>query len=124
MLNTKQKNVSANYSLNEDGSVGVLNQGFDTVKQKNKSRQAKASFVRKKDEGGLKVSFFGPFYSGYNVVKIDENYKYALVFGENLDYMWILSRVRSIPDSVKEIYLNYAEECGYNIENLVWTVHD
>ena len=118
------KNVSANYSLNEDGSVGVLNQGFDTVKQKNKSRQAKASFVRKKDEGALKVSFFGPFYSGYNVVKIDENYKYALVFGENLDYMWILSRVRSIPDSVKEIYLNYAEECGYNIENLVWTVHD
>ncbi|NQD70356.1 lipocalin [Sphingobacterium shayense] len=118
------KNVSANYSLNEDGSVGVLNQGFDTVKQKNKRRQAKASFVRKKDEGALKVSFFGPFYSGYNVVKIDENYKYALVFGENLDYMWILSRVRSIPDSVKEIYLNYAEECGYNIENLVWTVHD
>lgn len=118
------KNVSANYSLNEDGSVGVLNQGFDTVKQKNKRRQAKASFVRKKDEGALKVSFFGPFYFGYNVVKIDENYKYALVFGENLDYMWILSRVRSIPDSVKEIYLNYAEECGYNIENLVWTVHD
>ncbi len=118
------KNVSANYSLNEDGSVGVLNQGYDILKENFKCRQAKATFVRKKNEGALKVSFFGPFYSGYNVVRIDEKYRYALVFGDNLDYMWILSRVKSVPDSVKQNYLKYAQECGYKIQDLVWTIHD
>ncbi|MGO1244464.1 MAG: lipocalin family protein [Sphingobacterium sp.] len=117
-------NVTANYSLNEDGTIGVLNQGYDILKEKFKQRQAKAVFVRNNNEGALKVSFFGPFYSGYNVVRIDEDYRYALVFGENLDYMWILSRVKSVPDSVKQSYLKYAQACGYRINELVWTVHN
>lgn len=43
----------------------------------------------------LKGSFFGPFYSGYNVIAIDPDYKYALVAGESLKYMWILSREKN-----------------------------
>lgn len=43
----------------------------------------------------LKGSFFGPFYSGYNVIVIDPDYKYALVAGESLKYMWILSREKN-----------------------------
>jgi apolipoprotein D and lipocalin family protein len=43
----------------------------------------------------LKVSFFGPLW-GYNVVAIDKEYKYALVAG-GINYLWILSREKSIP---------------------------
>src|SRR5690606_28618864 len=74
------KNVTARYSRNEDGSIGVLNQGYNIVKKRQKSRNARARFVKEKNEGALEVSFFGPFYSGYNVVKIDNNYRFALVF--------------------------------------------
>jgi apolipoprotein D and lipocalin family protein len=38
------------------------------------------------------VSFFGPFYGGYNVIRLDDDYQYALVSGPNRDYLWILSR--------------------------------
>jgi len=72
----------------------------------------------------LKVSFFGPFYSGYNVIALDKDYKYALVSGQNLDYLWILSRTTTIPDDVKQQYLKLASDLGYKTENLIWVEHN
>lgn len=72
----------------------------------------------------LKVSFFGPFYSGYNVIAIDENYKYALVAGKSTKYLWILSRETTIPENIKKDYLRIAENIGYNIKDLIWVKHD
>jgi apolipoprotein D and lipocalin family protein len=72
----------------------------------------------------LKVSFFGPFYSGYNVIAIDSDYKYALVAGASLKYLWILSREKTIPNNIKENYLQKAERIGYNISDLVWVKHE
>lgn len=118
------KNVMATYSQNEDGSIRVNNQGYDAVKEKYKQSIGKANFVRTEEEGALKVSFFGPFYSGYNVVMLDEDYRYVLVFGENLDYMWILSREKTIPEDIKQKYLAYAKRAGYAIDKLVWTVQE
>ena len=114
-------NVTATYTLEDDGSVEVDNKGFDYIKQKNKQSIGKAKFASEPNKAALKVSFFGPFYSGYNVVKIDPEYKYALVFGENRDYMWILSREKTIPEEVKQDYLNLAQMNGYDIKKLVWT---
>ncbi|EOV28858.1 hypothetical protein A159_00546, partial [Escherichia coli KTE199] len=31
-------------------------------------------------------------YGGYNVIKLDDEYKYALVSGPNREYLWILAR--------------------------------
>ena len=118
------KNVTATYSENEDGSIKVDNKGFDTVKNKWKQSIGKAKFVKAKDEARLKVSFFGPFYAGYNVIALDSNYQYALVAGNNLDFLWILSRSKHIPDEVKADYLKKAKDLGYKTDELVWTVQD
>jgi apolipoprotein D and lipocalin family protein len=72
----------------------------------------------------LKVSFFGPFYAGYNVIAIEENYKYALVVGQSLKYMWILSRETTMPESVKADFLIKARDIGYNVSDIVWVEHD
>lgn len=116
--------VTANYVLNDNGSVKVVNVGYDYIKKKWKEAVGKAKFVGEEDKGALKVSFFGPFYSGYNVVAMDPNYENALVFGESTDYMWILSRQKSINEEVKKKFLAIAKAHGYNIENLVWVKHD
>jgi|SRR5690606_19738844 len=118
------KNVIASYALNDDGSIRVNNQGYDMVKEKYKQSIGKAKFVRSEEEGALKVSFFGPFYSGYNVVMVDDDYRHALVFGENLDYMWILSRNQTIPEDIKQKYLAYAKRSGYATDKLVWTIQE
>lgn len=117
-------NVTATYSLNEDGNVRVLNKGFNPLKKEWKSAEGVARFRNGKQTAALEVSFFGPFYSGYNVIALDEGYRYALVAGKNLDYLWILSREPRIPDTVKQQYLKIAEEVGYNTSGLIWVKHD
>lgn len=121
-----EKNLShttAHYSLNDDGSIKVVNKGYNFKKEKNEEATGKAKFVDSKNEGKLKVSFFGPFYSGYNVIALDPEYKYALVAGKNLDYLWLLSREKSMPDAIKASYLRQASNLGYQIEDLIWVDH-
>lgn len=118
------KNVTAEYSLNSDGSLKVVNTGINIKTQKTKQSVGKAKFAAAKNEGALKVSFFGPFYSGYHIMHIDENYEHALVFGDNLDYMWILSRTKTINADVRDKYLGYAEQSGYALKDLVWTFQE
>jgi apolipoprotein D and lipocalin family protein len=65
-----------------------------------------------------------PFYAGYNVVALDENYQYALIAGKNLDYLWILSRTKHIPKQVKTNYLKLAERIGYDTSKLIWVKHN
>lgn len=115
--------VTANYSLREDGSIKVVNRGFNYVDKKWKESEGKAKFVKSSDIGRLKVSFFGPFYAGYNVIAIDEDYKYVMVTGNNLDYLWLLSREQTMPPSVISKYLKQAQSLGYAFDKLVWTKH-
>ncbi|MBS0030968.1 lipocalin family protein [Chitinophaga sp. 22321] len=117
-------NVTATYSLNEDGDLEVDNKGFSPEKQLWKESTGKAKFVESPDLARLKVSFFGPFYAGYNIIDIDKHYKHALVAGNNLKYIWILSRTTSIPATIKKRFLDKAGELGYNTDALIWTKHD
>lgn len=117
-------NTSANYTLNDDGTIDVVNRGYNVKKKKWKEATGKAKFVDGRDEARLKVSFFGPFYSGYNVLAIDQAYKYALVAGEDLKYLWLLSRETTMPAHIREDYLARANSLGYNTSGLVWVEHD
>lgn len=117
-------NTTANYSLNEDGTIKVVNKGYNTKKDKWQEATGKAKFVGESNIAMLKVSFFGPFYAGYNVIAIDDDYKYALVAGKNLDYLWILSRETTIPETTKKEYLKIAEDAGYKTEELLWIKHN
>jgi apolipoprotein D and lipocalin family protein len=116
-------NVTAHYSLNDDGTIKVINRGFNYVKNEWKEATGKAKFRNSENEGKLKVSFFGPFYSAYNVIALDDQYKYALVAGNNLSYLWILSRETTIPEEVKQNYLSIAKEIGYDTTALIWVEH-
>lgn len=117
-------NTTANYSINSDGNIKVVNRGYNTVTKKWKEAVGKAKFVDSDSVAMLKVSFFGPFYSGYNVIAIDEDYKYSLVCGDSLKYLWILSREKSIPEDIKTKYIDIAKGLGFDTEKLLWIAHD
>lgn len=117
-------NTSATYSVNEDGTIKVDNQGHNTKTGEWKQAIGKARFVGDESTAMLKVSFFGPFYSGYNVIAIDSGYRYALIAGASLKYLWILSRETSIPEDIKNKYLKIAGEIGYDTNDLLWVKHD
>src|SRR5690554_7009160 len=59
--------VTAEYTLNDDGSIRVINRGYNTEKGAWKEAEGRAKFVGDSEVGHLKVSFFGPFYASYVV---------------------------------------------------------
>ena len=117
-------NTTAEYSVLNDTRIKVLNQGYNYKTQEWKQAQGKAKFKQDDKQGALLVSFFGPFYGSYNIVALDSGYQYALITGSNTDYMWILSRTKTIPEAVKTDYLNRAKALGFDVNALVWVHHD
>ena len=65
--------VTAEYSLREDGGIRVRNRGFSTEKDQWQEAEGKAYFVSDETEGYLKVSFFGPFYGSYVIFELDKS---------------------------------------------------
>ena len=117
-------NTTAQYTLNENGTIKVVNRGYNYKNKKWEEATGVAKFVGGSDVAMLKVSFFRPFYGGYNVIAIDSGYKYALVCGNKLSYLWILSRETTIPEDIKQNYLAIAKKLGFNTSALIWVEHD
>ncbi|CAA0081575.1 Outer membrane lipoprotein Blc [Zhongshania aliphaticivorans] len=115
--------VSAEYSLRDDGGVKVLNKGYKAENQEWKEAEGKAYFVGSQNEGYLKVSFFGPFYSSYVVYELEENYQYAFVSGANTDYLWLLSRSPEISAEVRQKFIEMSADKGFDTESVIWVDH-
>ena len=87
-------NVYAEYSLNPDGTIKVVNSGITP-------------------STGEKSYTIG-------VAKFDENYKYAYVTGADKDYLWLLARTQTVPQNIKDDFINRAKALGYDTDKLVW----
>lgn len=116
--------VSATYARNDDGSVRVINRGFDTERQAWKEAVGRAVFIGDSNTASLKVSFFGPFYGGYHVIALDqEHYAWSLVAGPDRDYLWILAREKTLPGDVRAALLAQARALGFATDALIWVDH-
>ena len=108
--------AKAVYTLKEDGTIKVENSGIKDGKPKTAIGKGK----RTKEPALLRVSFFGPFYADYRVMKIDASYAYALVGSGGAGYLWILSRTKVLPDAAKRELLDEAKRRGYDTDKLIW----
>lgn len=115
-------NVTAEYELRCDDGINVINRGFLAEENKWKVAEGKAYFVGSRDEGHLKVSFFGPFYGSYIIFDLDqENYQYAFVSGYNTSYLWLLSRTPTVSEAVKKRFVEKSKELGFDTNALIFT---
>ncbi|MCS6240635.1 lipocalin family protein [Shewanella baltica] len=113
--------VSAEYSLKEDGGVMVINRGFSAAKNEWKEAEGKAYFVNGDSEGYLKVSFFGPFYGSYVVFELDhENYQYAFISGPDTDYLWLLAKTPTVPPEVLQKFVEMSKARGFDTDSLIY----
>ena len=93
--------VTARYTVQPDGSLQVLNRGFDAASGAWREAEGRALLVAGPNTASLKVSFFRPFYGGYHVVTLDPVYQWALVVGDDLSYCWILARTPQLAEDVR-----------------------
>ena len=117
-------NVTANYSMRDDGGVKVTNRGYEVAKGEWNDATGKAYFVGDTDVGQLKVSFFGPFYGGYNIIELDENnYQYALVAGPDRSYLWILARSPELDRDILSALVDQAKQLNFPTDELIYVDH-
>ncbi|WP_047533917.1 lipocalin family protein [Methylotenera sp. N17] len=117
--------VTANYSKNEDGSIKVINRGYNPIKNEWEEAEGKAYFTEAPNKDGsykgkLKVSFFGPFYGAYNIMELDKPYyNYVMVCGPDKSYLWILSRTPQLTYPIKQELMSKAKALGFETDNLI-----
>lgn len=113
--------VTANYSMRDDGGVSVVNRGYQLSSEEWEEATGKAYFVGAPDIGQLKVSFFGPFYGGYNIMELDkDDYQYALVAGPDRSYLWILARSPKLDQETLDALVNIAKMANFPTEELIY----
>lgn len=117
--------VTAKYSIEADGTLKVVNCGFNAKKNDWSEAVGKAKFVDPANADGtrtgrLKVSFFGPFYGEYNILELDKPYyNYALV-SSGRDYLWILSRTPQLTYPIKQHLMAKAKALGFATDQLLF----
>ena len=85
--------VTAEYSLNRNGTVRVVNQGRKGGPNGKISKSVgKAKVEDSATNAKLKVSFFGPFYGNYWVLDHCDNYEWSIVGEPSGRYLWVLTR--------------------------------
>ena len=112
-------NAMAEYILQDDGTVFVMNTAWKDGKFKVAEGKAKYKDPEG-NPGALKVSFFWFFYSEYNVMLVDKDYTISLVGSKKENYLWILSRTPVPDQDLLQSVLEEAEARGYDTSKLIW----
>ncbi len=116
-------NVTATYTLRDDGGINVLNKGYSAEDGEWNQAEGKAYPIEDGQWNKLKVSFFGPFYGGYNVIALDPDYQWAMVAGPNRGYLWILARSPDLDEAVVESLVAQAKSLDFDTSELIYVEH-
>jgi len=113
--------VTADYALNADGSLRVVNSG--TRQGRRKSVEGTARFKGSPDVASLAVSFFPGFPGGYHVFALDEGYQWAMISGPDRGYLWILGRQPGMEEGLYRQLVGIARDRGFPVEGLIRVEH-
>lgn len=111
-------NVTARYSVRPDGSVEVVNRGFDRTKCAWQEVVGTAKFRGSPDVASLAVTFQWPFAGGYHVFALDPDYRWVMISGPSHGYLWILSREPQLEPGVRDRLVAKAREAGFPTDEL------
>ena len=111
--------VTATYTLNDDGSIKVINQGYKNTLDGELSRATGKAKIPDPDKPAhLRVSFFWIFYSDYLVMELDPDYQWAVVGSSSSKYLWFLSRTPEISESLLTDLKKRISARGYDLAKL------
>ena len=74
--------------------------------------------VKGTDNAEWGMQFIWPIKAQYKIVYVDEGYKNTIVARDALDYVWLMSRSKSLPHEDIVKFTAMIEAMGYNIDNL------
>jgi len=123
-------NVTANYKLNADQTIEVVNRCREEGKTKPKEATGVAR-IAKEDNGSNSVlevrfapailSFIGAVWGDYRIIALDSKYSYVMVGSNDRKYLWILSRRPTLGANTYNRLLKDAAKQGFDPGRVVRT---
>ncbi|MFO7649191.1 lipocalin family protein, partial [Halomonas campaniensis] len=95
------------------------NRGVKLAEGEANEAEGRAYFIVDEEVGRLKVSFFAPFYGGYNVLALDDDYRWSLVAGPDRRYLWILARTPTLDEATYRDLVERARRMAFPVEELI-----
>ena len=116
--------VTADYTLNPNGAVNVLNQCV-TASKKVKKAKGRAWIVDKNTNAKLKVTFLPLgirlFAGDYWIIDLGPGYEYAVVGHPSREYGWILARKPELDAETLKAIAARLEAKGYDFKRFKMT---
>ncbi len=120
---------TAEYTLLESGEIGVTNT-CATAEGQETSIDGIATTVDPEDEAKLNVvfyqwmadivSFYTPLNNGnYWILRVDPEYRHAIVATPDREYLWILARTPNLPEDTYQELVTFSQRLGFTTENLI-----
>jgi apolipoprotein D and lipocalin family protein len=118
--------VTAEYTLNEDGTVGILNSSLvGDLDGPPNSIEGVARVVDEETNAKLAITFDRPELQGiefpYWIIELDEDYQWAVVTNDTRFVLYILSRTPTMDDAVYEDILYRVVKKGFDADRLELT---
>ena len=105
------------YAVRWDGVMEFVSTGIKHGEPKYAKGGIKTSDVPRI----LRFSYWGPTYSDYRILMIDEDYTWALIGGDDAKHLWILSRTPEMQEPVRDTILAEAARRGFDTGKFVGT---
>lgn len=120
---------TAEYSLLESGEIGVRNACITTDGEK-VSIEGSATIVDREHHTKLNVvfdqwaaklvAFFTSAVEGnYWILRVNSEYRHAVVGTPDREYLWILARTPSLPESTYQELVAFSQRLGFRTENFI-----
>lgn len=111
--------TTAEYTLMPKGYVKVDNRcRKDSYNGKKRGITGKAFAVEGSNNTKLKVQFFWPLKGDYWIVRLEKDYKWAVVSAPGKDYLWILSRTPEMDGALFDKIIDDLKSDGYDVDRL------
>lgn len=112
---------AAEYTANDDGSIGVFNACLDADGGVNSTIQGTARVVDTTTNAKLKVAFPGvPFEGSYWIIQLGDDYEYAVVGEPTRLTLFILSRTPTLDQETLDTILAKLPDQGYDPARLIY----
>ncbi len=120
---------TAEYTLLESDKIGVKNT-CATADGEKTSIEGTATILDQEHQAKLDVefdqwmakiiAFYTPPNNGnYWILRVDLEYRHAVVGTPDREYLWILARTPSLPENTYQELVEFSQGLGFKTENLI-----
>lgn len=122
------KNITTHYSRVDENKLSV-EWRYQTFEGQLGQLAGEAIVKDQQHHSLFKMSYLPEFLhnlrtKSYAIIRLDPDYKVALLGNKRRSHLWLLSRVPNLDRCILEDYLSFAEEQGFKLNDIIYVNHD